>query len=78
MREGAIGEIPQRRLTGDRLVDAADVVRPVAPREAHEGGVRGVDEPTIQLEHAVAQGARDALAIRLVAQWTYPLRRGQR
>ena len=86
MGEGAVGEVPEWRLAGDRLVDAADLShrrRParrlgVEPGEADERRVRGVDEPTVELELSMAQDARDALAIGGIAQCTYPLRRGQR
>ncbi len=86
MGEGAVREVPEWRLAGDGFVDAADLShrrRPVGrigvePGQADEGGVRGVDESTVELERSLAQDPRDGLAIGRVAQCTYPLRRGQR
>ncbi len=80
-RQGPLREVPQRALPGDRLVHAPDGLDAGRAHEAAQGGVRGVAQPPLDLEVAVAQQCPDGRVRRSRfhrhARRRYPLERGQ-
>ena len=65
--EGAVGEVPERPLPRDRLVDALGGERAGADR-ADQGHVRGVEQPALEVDLAVAQQAQRLGVVRGGAQ----------